>query len=169
MTGRRRIGWITGWTVLAVLVLGSAGLLIRAGQLTGTAAAKNRALTDSAATSTVTGAVSDTLTRIFSYSPKSTDTTEAAAADRLDGKAKKQYTDLFAQVKQRVAEQKLTLTTHVVRAGAVRLEDGEATVLVFLDQVTERTGAEPTSVAAQLSVTAKEHDGQWLITDMKSR
>ncbi|MFC7217714.1 hypothetical protein ACFQLX_05935 [Streptomyces polyrhachis] len=166
---RRRALRIAGWTALAVLLTGGVGMTARAQQLRSEPAARNTALTDPAATATVTGAVGESLSRVFTYSPASTETTEAAAADLLDGRAKKQYETLFGQVRKRVAEQKLTLTTHVVRAGAVRLSGDDATVLVFLDQVTERAGAEPSSVAAQVSVTAKRRDGQWLITDMTSR
>jgi Mce-associated membrane protein len=68
-----------------------------------------------------------------------------------------------------VVEQKLTLTTHVVRAGVTSLKGDTAQLLVFLDQVTEREGKKPTSAAAQLSVTAERRDGNWLITELKAR
>ncbi|MFI9586261.1 hypothetical protein ACIHCQ_31475 [Streptomyces sp. NPDC052236] len=163
--------WITPAAVAAVLVLilGGAGLLFRAGQLSDTPAAANHALTDTEATTRVIGEVSSALTKVFSYSPAQTGTTRQAARELLAGKAARQYGELFGQVEKRAAEQKLTLTTHVVRAGVTRLTDRGAHLLVFLDQVAERRGKTPVTSAAQLSVTAELHEGRWQIVDITSR
>ncbi|MEU0368762.1 hypothetical protein ABZ070_00585 [Streptomyces sp. NPDC006283] len=155
--------------VLLALVLGGALMLLRAEQLTGVPAAGNRALTDTEGTARVTGDVSGALTKIFSYTPDDTDATRAAARELLAGKAARQYADLFGQVEKRAAEQKLTLTTHVVRAGVIRLTGSSAQLLVFLDQVSERQGKAPATAPAQLSVTAELADGRWRIVDIASR
>ncbi|GAA2514300.1 hypothetical protein [Streptomyces gobitricini] len=154
--------------VLALLGCG-AGLLLRAQQLTGAPALRNRALTDAEATSRVAGEVGGALARVFSYGPGDTATTRQAARRLLAGKAARQYEALFGQVEQRAAQQRLTLTTHVVRAGVTRLDDRGAHLLVFLDQVAQRAGKPATTVAAQLSVTAEPHDGRWRIVDIRSR
>ncbi|MEU3464193.1 hypothetical protein ABZ721_30085 [Streptomyces sp. NPDC006733] len=155
--------------LLAVLLLAGTGLLIRTSQLTDPAATSNAALTDTAATSRVIGDVSNTLGKVFSYTPEDTRATELAAKELLAGSAAGQYEALFGQVKQQVAAQKLTLTTHVVRAGVTRLDGDSAQLLVFLDQTAERKGKKATTAAAQLSVTARFHDGHWQITDITSR
>ncbi|MCZ4094938.1 hypothetical protein G3I60_31100 [Streptomyces sp. SID13666] len=155
--------------LLAVLLLTGVGLLIRTSQLTDPEATSNTALTDTGATSRVIGDVSNTLGKVFSYTPEDTQATELAARELLAGTAAGQYEALFGQVKQQVAAQKLTLTTHVVRAGVTRLDGDSAQLLVFLDQTAERKGKKATTAAAQLSVTARFHDGHWQITDITSR
>ncbi|MEV6010260.1 hypothetical protein AB0M29_26020 [Streptomyces sp. NPDC051976] len=154
---------------LAALLLAAGGLRYADHRLADPAAAGNRALTDSAATDRVTGDVSNALGKIFAYTPDSTAATEQAARDLLDGTAARQYQALFAQIRQRVGEQQLTLTTRVVRAGVVTLTADRARLLVFLDQTAQRKGAPATSAAAQLSVTARLEGGQWRITDLTAR
>ncbi|MEV6399482.1 hypothetical protein AB0M39_32630 [Streptomyces sp. NPDC051907] len=163
--------WLTAVAATAVLVLlgGGAGLLLRAGQLSGSPAAENRALTDTEATARVIGDVGGALTEVFSYRPDNTAATRLAARELLAGKAARQYGELFGQVEKRAAEQRLTLTTHVVRAGVTRLSGRSARLLVFLDQVAERRGKPPATAAAQLTVAAELTDGRWQIVDITAR
>nr|WP_244376114.1 hypothetical protein [Streptomyces ficellus] len=160
--------WAALVLVLALLAC-AAGFLVRAQVLTGDPALRNRALSDTAATSRVVAEVGGALTRVFSYGHGDTATTRQAARGLLAGKAARQYEALFGQVEQRAAEQRLTLTTHVVRAGVTRLGDHDAHLLVFLDQVAQRAGKPATTVAAQLSVVAELRDGRWRIVDIRSR
>jgi Mce-associated membrane protein len=160
---------IAATAVLALAVLLAGALLLAAQQLRDPAARGNRALTDAAATDQVTGDVSNALSRIFAYTPDDTQSTAQAARDVLAGAAATQYQQLFARIRQQVADQKLTLTTRVVRAGVVSLTSGHARLLVFLDQTAQRAGARATSAAAQLSVTAEFTGGRWRITDLKAR
>ena len=114
--------------------------------------------------------VSSALTKVFSYAPDSTAATEQTAREVLGGTALSQYEMLFAQVKQRAAKEKLTVTTRVVRAGVVRLSGDTAQLLVFLDQIIIRKDRpQGTSAAAQLSVTAKRSAGHWRIVDIHAR
>jgi Mce-associated membrane protein len=167
---RRRRWWpIALAGVLAALLLASVVGLVRAGQLRDDPAAANKALTDTEGTSNLIGDVSTTLSKVFSYTPDNTQVTADDAKDLLGGRAATQYNELFGQVKSRVAEQKLTLTTHVVRAGVIRLDGKSAKLHVFLDQTAERKGKKPTNAAAQLSITAELRGGHWRITAMKSR
>lgn len=171
-SGRRRTSRprIAVALVLVLALLGcGAGLLVRGRQLTGAPALHNRALTDTEATSRVVDEVGGALARVFSYGPGDTATTRQAARRLLAGRAARQYEALFGQVEQRAAQQRLTLTTHVVRAGVTRLDDRGAQLLVFLDQVAQRAGKPATTVAAQLSVTAELHEGRWRIVDIRSR
>lgn len=166
----RRPRWprILGATLaLALLVTG--GLLFAEGrELRDTPATTNLALTDAEATTRVTGDVSNALGRIFSYGPDATGLTKEAAQEVLAGKALQQYAALFGQVEKQAADQKLTLTTHVVRAGVTRLTGTGAHLLVFLDQVYERRGRPATTASAQLSVTAELRDERWRIVEISS-
>ncbi|MET7366565.1 hypothetical protein ABZS61_12180 [Streptomyces sp. NPDC005566] len=156
--------------VLVVVLLAAAGAFFVAGQqLRDTPATSNRALTDTAATTRVAGDVSNALGKVFSYSPQATAVTKESAKQLLAGKALQQYAALFGQVEKQAADQKLTLTTHVVRAGVTRLSGSSAHLLVFLDQVYEREGKAATTAAAQLSVTAELRDGRWQIVEITSR
>ncbi|MFF8914374.1 hypothetical protein ACF08M_13895 [Streptomyces sp. NPDC015032] len=156
--------------VLVVALLAAGGGLFAAGrQMRDTPAASNRALTDSAATTRVVGDVGNALGKVFSYSPQATGVTKESAKQLLAGKALQQYAALFGQVEKQAADQKLTLTTHVVRAGVTRLTEDSAHLLVFLDQVYEREGRPATTAAAQLSVTAELRDGHWTVVEITSR
>jgi Mce-associated membrane protein len=163
---RRRVAAVA---VLLAAVLASGGLLYAAAQLRDPAATGNRALTDTAPTDQVTGDVSNALTRVFAYTPDDTQSTAQAARDVLAGHAATQYQSLFAQIREQVASQRLTLTTRVVRAGVVSLTGHRARLLVFLDQTAQRAGGAATSAAAQLSVTAQYSGGHWRITELTAR
>ncbi|WP_407565455.1 hypothetical protein [Streptomyces sp. 184] len=168
--GAARRRWrAAGVAALVVLLLAGTGLLVQAARLDGDDALANRALTDAAGTAAVTGDVSNTLSKVFSYTPEDPGVTARDADELLAGRAREQYRQLFGRIQRRVVSQELTLTTHVVRAGVVRLDGDDATLLVLLDQITERKGKDPTSAGAQLSVTAERQDGHWRITDLKSR
>ncbi|QKW10701.1 hypothetical protein HUT18_07360 [Streptomyces sp. NA04227] len=151
------------------LTLTGAGLLIAAHQVRDTPAAANHALTDTTATEQVTGEISTALAKIFSYTPEGTEATRRSAAEVLGGRAAAQYEELFGQLRERVAAQRLTLSTQVVRAGVERLDGDSAHLLFFLDQTARRGDKAPTRVPAQLSVTAHKEEGQWRIVELKAR
>lgn len=156
--------------VLVVVLLAAGGAFYVAGrQLRDTPATSNKALTDSAATTQVAGDVTNALGKVFSYGPGDTDATKASAQQLLAGKALQQYAALFGQVEKQAADQKLTLTTHVVRAGVTRLTEDSAHLLVFMDQVYERKGKAASTAAAQLSVTARLREGRWTIVEIDAR
>ncbi|MFC9029425.1 hypothetical protein [Streptomyces arboris] len=155
--------------LLALVLLATGGLLFVEGrELRDTPATGNLALTDTEATTRVTGDVSNALGRIFSYGPDATALAKDAAQEVLAGKALQQYAALFGQVEKQAADQKLTLTTHVVRAGVTRLTGTGAHLLVFLDQVYERRGRPATTASAQLSVTAELRGEHWRIVEISS-
>lgn len=165
---RRRWPRVLG-ALLAVALIATGGALYAEGrQLRDTPATANLALTDAEATTRVTGDVSSALGKIFSYGPGATAATRAAAKEVLAGKALQQYAALFGQVERQSADQKLTLTTEVVRAGVTRLTAGSAHLLVFLDQVYERRGRAPTTASAQLTVVAELREGRWWIVEIGS-
>ncbi|MEU6040602.1 hypothetical protein ABZ801_34905 [Actinomadura sp. NPDC047616] len=159
------------FVVAAFVALAGCGLLALRGPAGAEeAASANRALVDTAATTEVIGDVGNALTRIFSYDPDDTAATERAAADALSGRAAHDYRRLFPQVRRQAPAQRLALRTRVVRAGLVSLTGDTARLLVFLDQAATRAGRPAASpAAAQLSVTAHRHNGQWRITEISSR
>ncbi|MFG2595046.1 hypothetical protein [Streptomyces sp. NPDC048462] len=167
-TGHRRLRLVAGVLVVALLAAGG-GLFAMGRQLRDTPATSNKALTDSEATTRVAGDVTNALGKVFSYSPSATAVTKESAKQLLAGKALQQYAALFGQVEKQAADQKLTLTTHVVRAGVTRLTHDSAHLLVFLDQVYERRGKAASTAAAQLSVTAQLREGRWTIVEITSR
>ncbi|MFH8484726.1 hypothetical protein [Streptomyces longisporoflavus] len=155
--------------VLAALLLTGGTLLVLADRTAHAPGAANQALTDGERTRRVIADISDALTTVFTYTPDDLTTTERRAHDVLRGKAAEDYRALFGKLRRQVTKQKLSLTTRVVRAGAVELTGGKARLLVFLDQRAKREGAKATTAAAQLSITARLADGHWQITDIKAR
>ncbi|MGW8886574.1 hypothetical protein [Streptomyces sp. NPDC055749] len=166
---RRHWPRVVGTLLTAALLVAGGALFVEGQQLRDTPATSNRALTDTEATTEVVGDVSSALGKVFSYSPQATAATKASAKEVLAGKALTQYAALFGQVEKQAADQRLTLTTQVVRAGVTRLTGSSARLLVFLDQVYERQGKAPTTAAAQLSVSAELRDGRWYIVEITSR
>lgn len=165
---RRRWPRVLGALLAVALIATGGALYVEGRQLRDTPATANLALTDAEATTRVTGDVSSALGKIFSYGPGTTAATRAAAKEVLAGKALQQYAALFGQVERQSADQKLTLTTEVVRAGVTRLTGSSAHLLVFLDQVYERRGRAPTTASAQLTVVAELREGRWWIVEIGS-
>ncbi|MDX2560559.1 hypothetical protein PV371_12985 [Streptomyces sp. TX20-6-3] len=164
---------------VAVLLLAGSAFFHGAHQLRSTPAARNHALTDAGATARVGGDVGEGLARIFSYTPASDDAVERSAGTVLAGRAARQYADLFAQVRAKLVEQRISLSTQTVRTGVIELDGDSARLLVFLDQTSRRDTAgqdragqdkaTATSAAAQLTVTATFQGDRWLIVDIKAR
>lgn len=165
---RRRWPRVLGALLAVALIATGGALYVEGRQLRDTPATANLAVTDAEATTRVTGDVSSALGKIFSYGPGATAATRAAAKEVLAGKALQQYAALFGQVERQSADQKLTLTTEVVRAGVTRLTGSSAHLLVFLDQVYERRGRAPTTASAQLTVVAELREGRWWIVEIGS-
>ncbi|MFJ8795209.1 hypothetical protein [Streptomyces sp. NPDC102462] len=162
--------WRAAVAVLAVaLVLAGGGFFYGAHRLTSDASARNRALTDTEATTRVAGDVGNGLARVFSYTPDGLDAAERSARSVLDGRAARQYAQLLGRIRAELAEQRVTLSTQAVRVGVIELDGHSARLLVFLDQVSRRGKAAPTSAAAQLTVTARREHDQWRIVDITTR
>ncbi|MCZ0982796.1 hypothetical protein O1L60_38390 [Streptomyces diastatochromogenes] len=154
---------------LTALLLGGSGFFYAAHQLRSAPSARNQALTDTGATTRVSGDVAEGLARVFSYTPATTDAAERSARTVLAGRAARQYADLLAQVRAKLAEQRITLATQTVRTGVIELDGDSARLLVFLDQTSRRDKGAATSAAAQLTVTAKYQGDRWQIVDIKAR
>lgn len=176
--GRRWLGWLRGGRrpvvallVAAVLVAGAGGwFLLRASALRDSPSSSNTALLDAARTAEVSAAVTTALNRVFSYAYDRTGDTEAAADEVLRGSAREAYDKLFEEVRAQAPTQKLVLTSRVVTSAVQELSEDGARVLVFLDQSATRADTDTSNAsAAQLSVTVRLEDGDWVITGLEPR
>lgn len=152
-----------------------AGLLVAVGlfgwwmtyDLTSTSSAKNMALTDAPATAKVQSEVSRALTSVLSYDYSNPAQTETAARDVLTGNASKEYETLLKSLDARAPGQKLVLTAVVQSVGVKNLSDKDASLLVFLDQSSQRAeDGEASYSAAQLSVKATKVGKVWKISGL---
>lgn len=155
--------------VVAVLLVIAGGVgAWRGHQLRHTVSAQNLALTDPTLTTQVQTQVSQTLTKVLSYDFSDPTPTEQAAATLLAGAARSQYDTLFSTLKQKAPAQQLVLSADVQTAAVKTLTPSTATLLVFLDQSSQRAAdKQPSVAAAQLEVDAARIDGTWKITGLQ--
>ncbi len=119
---------------------------------------------DTGRTTEVSGQVTEALEKVLSFSYDRTDEAEQNARTYLTGQAIDEYNQLFAQVKQNAATQKLVLSARVVTTGVKALEGDRAVVLVFLDQIATRADKNESSASGSMfSVRAERVDGRWRI------
>lgn len=157
------------WRVALAAVLVAVGLLgwLMAHDMTSTASAQNTAMVDAAATSRVQSEVSRALTSVLSYDHANPAQTETAAREVLTGDASKEYETLLKTLAERAPGQQLVLTAVVQSAGVKKLSDTEASLLVFLDQSSQRAEDNEASYsAAQLAVKAKKVGKVWKISGL---
>ncbi|PKV88920.1 nuclear transport factor 2 family protein [Streptomyces sp. TLI_146] len=154
-------------TALAVLLAAFSVLAYVQGGRQDTAGS-NTALSDTAHTGEVKGAVDDAVQGIFSYDHTDPARTEAAAARRLTGAAVGQYRTLMGPVREQGPGQKLVLTTTVTDSGVEVIDGDRARVLVFADQSSTRTGKDggTTVAAAMFAVDAVRRGGIWRIASL---
>jgi len=137
-------------------------------QLRHTTAAQNLALTDAGLTSQVQTQVSQTLTKVLSYDYSNPGPIQQAASTLLSGAAKNQYATLLKTLQQKAPGQQLVLSAQVDSAAVKTLTGSTATLLVFLDQSSQRAADKQPSVsAAQLKVDAARIDGTWKVTGLQ--
>lgn len=164
----RRSTTIAVITVAVLLLAFGAVGLWRGHQLHHTTSAQNRALTDAGLTSQVQTQVSQTLTKVLSYDYSNPAPTQQAASALLAGAARGQYDTLLTTLQQQAPDQQLVLSAQVQSAAVRTLSDATATLLVFLDQSSQRAGEKQASVsAAQLRVDAARVDGTWKVTGLQ--
>ncbi|MDG4865969.1 hypothetical protein P8605_48240, partial [Streptomyces sp. T-3] len=140
----------------------------RAEDLRDRPALRNAALTDTARTSEVKGAVGQAVDAVFSYDHTDPARTEKAAAEHLTGKAVGQHRDMLAQVRAQGDRQKLVLSTTVTHSGVEVVDGDRARVLVFADQSNTSTakGGSATYAAAMFAVDVVHRGGAWRIANI---
>jgi Mce-associated membrane protein len=151
--------------LLAALLVAGVALLWQARQERQTDHVANHAVVDATATAQVQTAVSQALTRVFSYDTSDPAPTQQAADRLLVGQARREYDLLFAALRKRAAGQAITQTATVQAAAVTALRGDRATLLVFLDQAAQRASDRQAQYsAAQLRIEARRREGVWLIS-----
>jgi Mce-associated membrane protein len=170
---RRLSGTVLAAAALALLTVLLGGFAAwaasRASGLHDSAATGNTALTDTARTAEVKGAIAQDVNAVFSYDYADTARTDDAAKKMLTGKAVQQYAAMLAQVRAQAPAQKLVLTTTVTDTGVETIDGDRARVLVFADQRNTSTaagGGGSTYAAAMFAVDAVRQDGTWKIASL---
>ncbi|MFI0350873.1 hypothetical protein [Actinomadura sp. 9N407] len=160
--GRGR--WIAALAILAGLATGATVALTTApGDGTGGGTAG-----EDQARAALTGEISATLGAALSYGPGTVDATGQAADRGLTGVAAAQHRSLIARVKTEAPRQRLTVRTRVTRAAVISMGRADATLLVFVDQVSSRPGRKQGTAGTALTVTAERTGDRWLISALAS-
>jgi Mce-associated membrane protein len=110
-------------------------------------------------------AATDSTIAILSYHPETVDKELAAAADRLSGGFRQQYTQLVNDVVAPGSKQQhISAVAKVPAAASVSATGNHAVVLVFIDQTTTIGNDAPTQTTSSVRVTLDKVDGKWLIS-----
>jgi Mce-associated membrane protein len=158
----RRSWSLVGLAVLAVALLGSAGVALwlyfseyRPDQQTNAAAEK--VVLDAAKNGTVS---------LLSYAPESFESDFATAKSHLTGDFLSYYTQFTDQIVTPAVQQKSVKTTaSVVRAAVSELHPDSAVVLVFVNQnTTSKENPDGAFAVSSVKVELKKVDGAWLIS-----
>lgn len=155
--------------VVAVLLIAAAATLqVLAVSARGEDNVGNRALVDAAATDTLKADVGTALVRLFSYDAANPEPTRQAADELLAGKARQQYDLLFDTLEKKAPGQRLTLTAEVQVAAVKELEGDKGSLLVLLDQASQRASDKEASLsAAQLSIDVERIGRTWKVTGIQ--
>jgi Mce-associated membrane protein len=110
-------------------------------------------------------AASDSTVAILSYKPETVDRDLKAAADRLTGSFRQEYTQLVSDVVAPGAKQQhISAVATVPAAASVSATGNHAVVLVFVDQTTTIGNDAPTQSTSSVRVSLEKIDGRWLIS-----
>ena len=121
-------------------------------------------LAETAATESVRAA-SDGTVAMLSYRPETVDTELKAAADRLTGGFRGEYTKLVDTVVAPGAKQKhISAVATVPDAASVSATENHAVVLVFVNQTTSIGKDAPTASTSTVRVTLDKVHERWLIS-----
>ncbi|WP_273736062.1 hypothetical protein [Mycolicibacterium septicum] len=113
-------------------------------------------------------AASESTVAILSYRPDTVDTELPAAADRLTGEFRDQYTQLIDDVVIPGAKQQVISAVATVPAAApVSASPRHAVVLVLVDQTTTIGTGPPTKSTSSVRVTLDKVENRWLISQFE--
>lgn len=135
-------------------------------------AAANHALIDVGATSQVAQQVGEAVKTVYSYDFARLDENEKNARAVITPEFEQQFTQLFADVRDKAPKQKAVVSATVALTGVRQLSDDTAVVVLFMNQIATRTAetgpAQQLASAGRLTVTAKNIDGTWKIADVQA-
>ena len=110
-------------------------------------------------------AATDSTIALLSYQPESVDAELKAAADRLTGSFRDQYTQLVNTVVAPGSKQKhISAVATVPSAASVSATENHAVVLVFVNQTTTIGNDTPTGSTSSVRVTLDKVHDRWLIS-----
>ncbi|WP_210419663.1 hypothetical protein ACRDU6_12760 [Mycolicibacterium sp. ELW1] len=123
--------------------------------------------TNSAAQQQAINAARDGTVALLSYSPDSLDKDLANAKSHLTGEFLKYYSQFTDQIVAPAAKQKGVKTeATVARAALSEMHPSDATVLVFVNQVTtSKDRPDPALATSSVMVKLTKTDGRWLISE----
>ncbi|WP_431231142.1 hypothetical protein ACQ856_15950 [Mycolicibacterium psychrotolerans] len=123
--------------------------------------------TNSAAQQQAINAARDGTVALLSYSPDSLDKDLANAKSHLTGEFLKYYSQFTDQIVAPAAKQKGVKTeATVARAALSEMHPSDATVLVFVNQVTtSKDRPDPALATSSVMVKLTKTDGHWLISE----
>lgn len=124
-------------------------------------------LSQTAATQSVRAATDSTIA-ILSYQPDTVDRELTAAADRLTGGFRDQYSQLVTSVVAPGAKQQhISAVATVPAAASVSASENHAVVLVFVNQTTTIGNDAPTRSTSCVRVTLDKVNDRWLISQFE--
>lgn len=154
-SSKRIIGYGILPALALILAFGGAYLKWQAG---------SAALARTAAVQSTQAATESTIT-MLSYRPDTVDKELPAAANRLTGKFRDEYSQLINQVVVPGAKQKrISAVASVPGAASVSATENHAVVLVFVNQTITIGDDAPTDTASTVTVTLDKVHGRWLIS-----
>jgi Mce-associated membrane protein len=110
-------------------------------------------------------AATDGTVAILSYRPDTVDRDLKAAADRLTGGFRQEYTQLVSGVVAPGAKQQnISAVATVPAAASVSATGKHAVVLVFVNQTTTIGNDAPTQTTSSVRIILDKVDGRWLIS-----
>jgi Mce-associated membrane protein len=129
--------------------------------------AGNDALSDSEGTRQAVTDLTTAIEATFSYDYTDLAVTESAVEKYLTDGARCVYEAMFSEVRQLAPQQKIVLRSTVRNLALTRLDGDRAEALVFVDQISTRTGTNQTAGAGGQFALAAKRDGEvWKITKL---
>jgi Mce-associated membrane protein len=111
---------------------------------------------------------SETTVAILSYRPDTAEKELKAAADRLTGTFRDQYTDLITTVVIPGAQQQqISAVATVPAAASVSASEDRASVLVFINQTTLIGSEPPSTTTSCVRITLDKIGGRWLVSEFE--
>jgi Mce-associated membrane protein len=110
-------------------------------------------------------AATDSTVAILSYRPDNVERDLKAAADRLTGGFRQQYTQLVSDVVAPGAKQQhISAVATVPAAASVSASENHAVVLAYIDQTTTIGNDAPTQTTSSVRITLEKVHDRWLIS-----
>lgn len=160
------------WAVAVLCCVASVAAIVvstvKVHQLHGTAAARNHAVVETAATTDLARVVASDMTTLWSYDYRTLDESRAETARLGTKKFAGQYAGVFDHIEELAPAQKAVVVAKVTQVAVQRLAGDRATAIVFLSQTATKAGAgAPSTAAARLRVAMERVSGTWKVASVQ--